>query len=80
MPDYFFGENPSDTQPQTSSLRGAEGYFTVPTQWGVWTDSDRQVWASPNGVNGEPRYACTTDQDFSLKYYDCLANARLQTG
>jgi hypothetical protein len=71
-----FGVDPSDTQPQRSSLYGASGWWTVPTQYYVWTDANHQVWCSPN-ENHEPAFACKTDYDFTLKYFDLYRNRQL---
>lgn len=74
-----FGVNPGDTEPQRSSLRGQSGYWTVPLAWYCWTDENRQVWASPD-ASRTPRYACTLDYDFTLKFFDTYRNRQLGIG
>lgn len=72
----MFGVDPTDTVPQVSSLRGMSGYFTVPTQWYVWTDSERRLWCSPNESH-EPAFGVTMDEDLTMKFFDLYRNTQL---
>lgn len=70
-----FGVNPDDTTPKQYSFWGQSGWWTVPTQWYVRTDEDRQIWASPNSDFSAPEYACKTNVDGVLVFFDEYRNA-----
>lgn len=76
---YVFGTHPDDTQPQEDNFLGASGWYSVPTQWAIMTDSNQQIWASPN-TDFNPKYACKQNGlSGELVFQDCYRNRYFKT-
>lgn len=67
----IFGES-NDTKIVPASYWGQAGWFQVPPGWSVMTDSNNQIWASPNTNFSPPKYACKMNNDYTLVFQDLL--------
>ncbi len=58
----IFGQHPHETEAQSSSYWGEEGFRRVPRGWFVKTDLDNNIWASPNQDFADPVYLCRVNE------------------
>ncbi len=68
----IFGQNPCDTIPQPYSFLGQPGWWTLPMQWHVRTNSDTSVTASPNADFSTPTYEIKTTPDGYMVFQDLM--------
>jgi hypothetical protein len=69
-----FGRNPGDVTPQRYSYYGQNGWWTVPQGWTMWTDTNFQIWASPNADHSMPNYAVKINADGKAIFFDMMRN------